>query len=133
MHQARWVICDQKYFFITFISHSWPCMLVNYVLIIPHAPSTLSYRRVHYLLTYLLSNHLHLLPIYLWYLPIYVSHLSLGKKITNICKIGYQKKLLFNMWFDFRIPFQRIYANTSSPTCFMRRCLYSSSSHPFMF
>jgi hypothetical protein len=36
------------------------------------------------------SNHLHLLPIYLWYLPIYVSHLSKGKESTNICKIGYQ-------------------------------------------
>ncbi len=49
---------------------------------------------------YVRSNHLHLLPIYLWYLPIYVSHLSKGKESTNICKIGYQSFLLFNILFS---------------------------------
>jgi hypothetical protein len=62
--------------------------------------------RVHYLLTYVRSNHLHLLPIYLWYLPIYVSHLSRGEKVQifarEVIKVFYYLICGLSLGFQFK-------------------------------
>jgi hypothetical protein len=60
-------MCAQEHmFFIVFLSHSYPLWLATYLV-----PT----KCIHYLPTYLDSNHFHFLSSYLWYFTTYLGKL----------------------------------------------------------